>query len=165
MNQLSAEWGQVFEDLELDWSEEWDALDEAAPEFSRRTGFPFLGGGNTRMVFALDDRTVLKLAYMGDSGAEANLHECEVWAEWSVAEPEESRRWLAPVVDCASGGEWLVMERAAAVTRDEVPPLNWGSVADQALGRMGIADAAGGAQWGRLSDGRVVLVDYGGGGW
>lgn len=162
LNDLATEWGTVFEDLDLDWSDEWEAEDQAAPEFARRTGLEFLGAGNTRAVFALDEQRVLKVAFMGDAGNEANLYECERWLTNS-ADPDlgaDARRWLAPVLACASGGEWLVMRRAKPVKRSALPAMDWGSDMDRLLKRLGVSDTTGAMQWGNL-DGQVVLLDYG----
>lgn len=162
LNELAVEWGQIFDDLELDWSDAWDAHFDASPEFTRRTGLEWVGGGQTRMVFALDDQRVLKLAFMGDSGAEASARECALWFRLAQEQPALGRRLLAPVLGCAAGGEWLVMERATKVEDTDLPVLDWGSPTDVILEGLGVSDTRGRGQWGRLGDGRVVLVDYGG---
>jgi len=163
LDALAAEWAAVFEDGDLDWSCEWEAAERAAPEFTRRTGLEFLGAGNTRAVFALDDQRVIKLAFYSSVGTDSNLHECERWFTTS-ADPElgeDARRWLAPVLACASGGEWLVMRRATPASRTVVPDMKWGSDMERILRRLEIQDASGAQQWGVL-DGQAVLVDYAG---
>lgn len=153
---LSETWRDVFSDLDLDWEDEWDAEEKAAPEFSRRTGLPLLGAGNTRVVFGIG-RDAIKLPYTSD-GPRANRRECAIWEK---ATPEQ-RQLLAPIVACDPDGRWLVMARAEPVTAQELPALDWGSPVEQTLGALGVTDIAHRAQWGRLPDGRVVVIDYAG---
>jgi hypothetical protein len=163
MFDLAAAWSELHEELDLEF-DEWDSLKQVAPEFTRRTGLGLLGGGSDRIVFDLGDGTVLKLP-IGTGGIDGNAHECATWHghNWDVT-PERGRelaaRWLAPVVQCDTGGEWMVMQKVAPVDEADLPNLDWGSVADNELGELGIADTRGYMQWGRMPDGRVVLVDY-----
>lgn len=66
-----------------------------------------MGSGLHRVVYPLDENTVLKLA-KEDYCREMNLREAELWQE-------EQHPNLAPVLACAEDGSWLIMRRAEPI--------------------------------------------------
>lgn len=152
---LSARWRRL---LRAGGYLEYEAP-RAAADFSAATGLRFVGSGLSRAVFelapsALAVPAVLKLP-LSDQGMADNQAECRLWAET----PERLQVWLAPVLDCAEDGSWLVMEKAEPLTHEQWERM-WQSAAEDAMAVLGIGDYDSAEQWGRI--GRdLVLVDYG----
>ena len=72
-----------------------------------------LGRGVSRATYDLGD-AVLKLPH-GQAERKHNLAEAKAWA----TAPADKRRWLAPVLDCAPDGSWLIMAKASRVGAPE----------------------------------------------
>lgn len=150
--QISDRWGDIFEELELDWSDDNDA-ETAAEVLARETGLPRAGVGNTRAVFALDPYTVIKLAFW--HGDEDNLGETIVWERAD----EGDRRWLAPVFDADPGGAWLTMGRAGPVPEHVGKQIRKGKF-DHIARHLGIDDLRSASNWG-IYKGKLAIIDYG----
>lgn len=122
----------------------WDHLDDVV----MIAGYPLLGPGGSRLVFALDDTRVLKIGYDTWAGEEQqNLTEIEVWKEAG----ESKRRLLAPVLDHGMRGRWLVMARTTPVSR--VPRARM-SMLLKVTGDVGKNNVG-------MLDGNIGLHDYG----
>ncbi len=142
---------QAVGDILADLEEAHEATDTASAmaALSRAAGLPVLGSGEGRVVFALDEHRVLKVAKdlptLGD--------ECQNCLEdhrWRSASARE-RRWLAPVIAADPGGAWLVMERTQPAAH--VPP--------KVLARLlAMAGDDREENVGRIEN-RYVLHDYG----
>ena len=146
-------WNDIFEELELDWTDEWDAEETAAPEFTRRTGLTLVGAGNGRVVFAYGPGRVLKLAYA--HGEQDNRLECNRWVQSTPTD----RRWLAPVLACGPDGEWLIMARAEPLTERQKEAVRRGRL-EPVVQRLGLDDLRAPMNWGQIR-GRMVAIDYG----
>lgn len=120
-------------------------------------GFPFLGSGGARIVFALDADWVLKVD-MQASGA-SNGGEAYLWSTL----PEHIREHLAPVVWTSANERLLVMPRATPVEDDL---RDWSRalaelqhLLSETLEDYGCYDAMHDFNYGIMS-GRLVLIDY-----
>ena len=114
------------------------------------TSANYLGAGVTRRVYDLGDGTVLKVnknrqSYYGDCASEARA--------WEELRDDEAGEHLAPVLAVASDGTWLVMVKA------ESDGYRLDGKARRILERAGIDDLHPG-NIGKLSDGRLVAIDY-----
>lgn len=79
-----------------------------------RETYEYLGTGTDRVVFELDESTVVKIARppQGDyDGKQANEHEYQQFHD----APDDIQRLLAPVEEIAADNQWLVMEKATAI--------------------------------------------------
>ncbi len=82
----------------------------AEREVGRAAGRTVLGMGSSRVVFALPGSRVLKVAYW--NGRESNLNEAGLWRIVSThPELADVAECLAPVLDQADDGSWLIMAR------------------------------------------------------
>lgn len=155
-DELFNTWLDLAEEHRIHLDGDLDVEVVLAPIFAEFTGLAFLGCGTTRCVFALDDRSVIKLA--NDEDWSPNLFECQFWLE--SHEKPDVRKWLAPVIDCADDGSWLIMERTTPAEYKDVRDLVHSSRTGHEI-RSFAQDWHAYFQWGRTGDGRLVLHDYG----
>lgn len=110
----------------------------------------YLGCGSYRQCWALDDRTVVKIA-QNDAGYDCNKHEVEVWQRASA----NLRKHLADMLGWADDYAWVIMRRAKDTDNYEaplrVPRVLAESIADTAVHASNV---------GRIGR-TVVAVDYG----
>jgi hypothetical protein len=152
-------WRDLFEDLGVNPEDDVDVDEIVALAFERKTGLRHLGSGVSRSVFEFGDGRVLKLSISPYLKYGANQCECGIWIT-EGATPAGSR-WLAPVLDCASDGSWLIMERAEPASPSDVEPILTGpSSHSHELAGLGVEDWRHHGQWGRIR-GDLKLVDYG----
>lgn len=154
-DELFETWLSLSETLGVALDGDFEVEEELVPAFTRETGMDLLGCGVTRCVFALDEDRVIKLG--ADETWQANIFECQFWLQ-NKDDPARAK-WLAPVLDCADDGSWLVMQRAEPVDRRCVSELISGPDRYELYGWA--QDWMHPMQWGELPDGRMVLVDYG----
>lgn len=150
-------WTRRLDEMRVDPSDEVEVEEIVAPSFAESTGLVHLGTGRSRSVFGLDEDRVIKLSI--EPNNEANLFECTTWLR-NKGDPDRAR-WLAPVLDCADDGTWLVMQRAQRAASEQVGRL-LRSPKIHDLHDLGVGDWRHVDQWGVLN-GQLRLVDYGGG--
>lgn len=128
--------------------------------WARAQGLKVLGVGTTRIVYALDGRSVLKL----DAYRWYNRKEAE---RWERVRSTPHRRHFARVLAVDPEGHWLVMERAVGTLRDVRPsrgadPLSrdWWPKCQAVAKGLKIRDLHD-SNIGRMRDGRYAVIDYG----
>lgn len=103
-----------------------------------------LGRGAHRHVYE-HEKGVIKFPHK-DKNKVNNLWEYEVW---QLAVKYNMIEYFVPVIDVASDGSWLLMERAVPLeNKNKIPPkLSW--MQDYKYSNFGI------------HDGKIKLLDYG----
>jgi hypothetical protein len=131
--------------------------------WERATGTRVLGSGNFRVVVALGDGTVVKLA-LDSWGEKENERELEAWQEYEGTPVSD---FLAPIL---SGWQHAVVMKQAKALSGEALTANarlrqafeQRRAAVETLYRAGehfIEDTYKPSNWGVL-DGKIVLIDY-----
>lgn len=112
-----------------------------------------IASGDGRDVYALGTECVAKIPH-NDWGEIHTLNEIDTWKSVKGTEFEH---YLAEIVDDA-GREWVVMERA-----DRLPDKETVSQIDQEMMSSGIQCADVTRRNFGVVDGKVKMIDYGGG--
>lgn len=110
--------------------------------------------GGVRQTYLLPSgKFVLKVALKSDIGQ--NRHAYEVWNRFKQSEVGNH---LAPVVMRGPGFKYIVQRRARRIGCLEDEEVE---IYREMMSEFGIETARGSQEFGRMEDGRVVLVDLG----
>jgi len=126
------------------------------------TGTRYIGHGNYRIVFGLDDDHVLKIA-LDYHGEGENQRELDAWDTY---EGTDIGQYLVPIVE---GDErYVLMKRAVPLSMDSIERLGLKRRLDEVSRQFGrlafaglhnITDTASPSNWGLMGD-KILLVDY-----
>jgi hypothetical protein len=106
--------------------------------------------GNNRAVYDLGDGRIMKMSTLKDAG----------WQEASAydAAPSEIRDLLLPVLEKGQSGKYYYEIQEKVDTR--LVNKDIAGLPEKLSEYMGKGDMSSASQWGRTSDGRVVIYDY-----
>jgi hypothetical protein len=107
-----------------------------------------LGSGVSRTVYAIDDKSVLKV--LRDPTYSHNRTEVETYKKFGNT---PNGKYLGKVLAADPSGHWLVMEKVRCGLQDTP------DAASRAARRMGISDLHRG-NFGKRANGTAVVIDY-----
>lgn len=121
-------------------------------------GLNFLGQGATRVVYELDENTVLKVAKDDGwfDGRKSNGRERKVWEKAANTKDSDA---FAAVLAGDSAGTWIIQQRVPKAGHDSNLSADERRNLVRVAGRYNVSDLHGG-NFGRTASGKAVLIDY-----